>query len=67
VPYWQENHFYYDFQKSISFWRWGGHDVRIFGRGTLNGNGQRWYNEFAGQEILVFLSLLFLFRKPKTN
>jgi galacturan 1,4-alpha-galacturonidase len=52
VPYWQENHFYYDFQKSISFWRWGGHDVRIFGRGTLNGNGQRWYNEFAGQEIL---------------
>ncbi|KAL4971489.1 putative exopolygalacturonase B [Aspergillus desertorum] len=52
VPYWQENNFYYDFQNSISFWRWGGRDVRIFGSGTLNGNGQRWYNEFAGQEIL---------------
>ncbi|KAE8385263.1 CobW domain protein [Aspergillus alliaceus] len=52
VPYWQENNFYYDFQKSISFWRWGGQDIKIFGTGVLNGNGQRWYNEFAGQEIL---------------
>ncbi|KAL4878229.1 pectin lyase fold/virulence factor [Aspergillus karnatakaensis] len=52
VPYWQENHFYYDFQRSITWWRWGGKDIKIFGKGLLNGNGQRWYNEFAGQEIL---------------
>ncbi|KAE8403234.1 CobW domain protein [Aspergillus pseudonomiae] len=52
VSYWQENNFYYDFQKSITFWRWGGKDIKIFGTGLLNGNGQRWYNEFAGQEIL---------------
>ncbi|KAL4802615.1 pectin lyase fold/virulence factor [Aspergillus unguis] len=52
VPYWQANHFSYEFQDSIAFWRWGGRDIRIFGSGTLNGNGQRWYNEFAGQEIL---------------
>ncbi|GFF91298.1 probable exopolygalacturonase B [Aspergillus udagawae] len=52
VPYWQANNFYYDFQKSISFWRWGGQDIKIFGSGIMNGNGQRWYNEFAGQEIL---------------
>ncbi|KAL4783891.1 pectin lyase fold/virulence factor [Aspergillus varians] len=52
VSYWQENYFWYDFQNSISFWRWGGRDVSIFGSGTLNGNGQRWYNEFAGQEVL---------------
>ncbi|KAK1148428.1 hypothetical protein N8T08_009431 [Aspergillus melleus] len=52
VPYWQANNFYYDFQKSITFWRWGGQDIKIFGKGVLNGNGQRWYNEFAGQEIL---------------
>ncbi|KAL5362051.1 CobW domain protein [Aspergillus floccosus] len=52
VPYWQKNNFYYNFQKSISFWRWGGKDIKIFGSGVLNGNGQRWYNEFAGQEIL---------------
>lgn len=53
IPYWQENYFWYDFQKSITFWRWGGRDVSIFGSGTLNGNGQRWYNGFAGQSILV--------------
>ncbi|OJJ53329.1 hypothetical protein ASPSYDRAFT_525516 [Aspergillus sydowii CBS 593.65] len=52
IPYWQENYFWYDFQKSITFWRWGGRDVSIFGSGTLNGNGQRWYNGFAGQSIL---------------
>ncbi|KAJ5684860.1 uncharacterized protein N7477_001205 [Penicillium maclennaniae] len=52
VKYWQANHFYYDFQKSITFWVWGGQDIKIFGKGTLNGNGQQWYNDFAGQEIL---------------
>ncbi|EAW13592.1 putative extracellular exo-polygalacturonase [Aspergillus clavatus NRRL 1] len=41
-------HFYFDFQKPITFWRWGGQDIRIFGSGVMNGNGQRWYNEFAG-------------------
>ena len=52
IPYWQSNHFYFDFQKSITFWVWGGKDIKIFGSGVLNGNGQRWYNEFAGREIL---------------
>ncbi|KAJ9198125.1 CAZyme family GH28 [Paecilomyces variotii] len=52
VTYWQANNFYYDYQDSISFWRWGGQDIKIFGQGTLNGNGQIWYNEFAGHEIL---------------
>ena len=53
MKYWQANNFYYDFQKSITFWVWAGQDIKIFGKGTLNGNGQQWYNEFAGQEILV--------------
>ncbi|KAJ5808673.1 hypothetical protein N7474_009942 [Penicillium riverlandense] len=52
ITYWQANNFYYDFQKSITFWVWGGQDIKIFGHGTLNGNGQEWYNAFAGQEIL---------------
>ncbi|KAF2397357.1 glycoside hydrolase family 28 protein [Trichodelitschia bisporula] len=52
IPYWQANHFYYDFQKSITFWVWGGSDIKIFGRGTINGNGQAWYDGFAGREIL---------------
>ncbi|CAI7639744.1 unnamed protein product [Penicillium glandicola] len=52
IDYWQANNFYYAFQKSITFWVWGGQDIKIFGKGTLNGNGQEWYNSFAGLEIL---------------
>lgn len=53
ITYWQANNFYYSFQKSITFWRWGGNDIKIFGKGTLNGNGQKWYDEFSGSQILV--------------
>ncbi|PYI07414.1 CobW domain protein, partial [Aspergillus sclerotiicarbonarius CBS 121057] len=52
ITYWQANNFYYSFQKSITFWRWGGQDIKIFGSGVLNGNGQKWYDEFAGMQIL---------------
>lgn len=34
------------------FWKWGGKNIKIYGNGVLNGNGQRWWNEFAGKEIL---------------
>lgn len=34
------------------FWKWGGNDIKIYGEGTLNGNGQRWWGEFSGLEIL---------------
>ncbi|KAK2766999.1 hypothetical protein FQN54_006316 [Arachnomyces sp. PD_36] len=65
IDYWQANNFYYDFQKSITFWVWGGQDIKIFGKGTLNGNGQEWYDDFAGKEILdddndYFRPILFL-------
>jgi galacturan 1,4-alpha-galacturonidase len=56
IEYWQNNYFYHPFQKSISFWKWGGKDIRIFGSGTLNGNGQKWYDGFAGLEVLVSFS-----------
>ncbi|KAK0627478.1 pectin lyase fold/virulence factor [Immersiella caudata] len=52
TPYWQKNAFRHPFQNSIMFWKWGGKNVRIFGDGVLNGNGQRWWNEFSGREIL---------------
>lgn len=29
IEYWQANNFYYDFQKSITFWVWGGEDIRM--------------------------------------
>jgi galacturan 1,4-alpha-galacturonidase len=52
TKYWQDNAFHHPFQNSIMFWKWGGKDVKIDGTGTLNGNGQRWWNEFGGGEIL---------------
>ncbi|THZ10982.1 glycoside hydrolase family 28 protein [Aureobasidium pullulans] len=52
VAYWQSNYFYYPFQKSITFMVWSGKDIRIYGKGTMDGNGQAWYNGFAGREIL---------------
>ncbi|KAF3186727.1 hypothetical protein TWF106_011269 [Orbilia oligospora] len=52
ITYWQNNYFYHPFQKSITFWKWGGKDILIYGNGILNGNGQAWYDGFAGLEIL---------------
>ncbi|KAK0714709.1 pectin lyase fold/virulence factor [Lasiosphaeris hirsuta] len=52
TPFWQANAFRHPFQNSIMFWKWGGKDIKIYGEGVLNGNGQRWWNEFAGLEIL---------------
>jgi galacturan 1,4-alpha-galacturonidase len=52
TPYWQANAYRHPFQNSIMFWKWGGKDIKIHGTGVLDGNGQRWWNEFAGLEIL---------------
>lgn len=54
ITYWQANHFAHPFQKSIAFWVWGGKDIKIYGSGTVNGNGQVWYDAFSGKEILVW-------------
>ncbi|KAK3985476.1 exo-polygalacturonase [Cladorrhinum sp. PSN332] len=52
TKYWQANSFHHPFQNSITFWKWGGKNIKIFGRGVLNGNGQRWWDEFSGLQIL---------------
>ncbi|KAF3766972.1 family 28 glycoside hydrolase [Cryphonectria parasitica EP155] len=52
TSYWQSVAFTHPFQNSIMFWKWGGNKVKIYGEGVLNGNGQRWWNEFAGNQIL---------------
>ncbi|KAF9873616.1 glycosyl hydrolase family 28 [Colletotrichum karsti] len=52
VEFWQANAFYHPFQRSLMFWKWGGKDVWIHGEGVIDGQGQRWWNEFSGQEIL---------------
>ena len=52
TPFWQKAAFRHPFQNSIMFWKLGGKNIKIFGTGTLDGNGQRWWNEFSGKEIL---------------
>ncbi|KIY69001.1 glycoside hydrolase family 28 protein [Cylindrobasidium torrendii FP15055 ss-10] len=46
VAYWSDNAFRYDFQDQYSFWELGGTDVVLTGGGTLDGNGQAWYDAF---------------------
>ncbi|KUI68509.1 putative exopolygalacturonase B [Cytospora mali] len=52
TAYWQSVAYAHPFQNTIMFWKWGGNKVRIYGEGVLNGNGQRWWDEFAGGQIL---------------
>ncbi|KFX97455.1 hypothetical protein V490_02779 [Pseudogymnoascus sp. VKM F-3557] len=71
IDYWQNNYFAHPFQKSISFWQWGGKDIKIFGTGTLNGNGQKWYDGFAGLEVLdpdnTYLRPILFYAQNATN
>lgn len=52
TSHWQSVAFTHPFQNTIMFWKWGGDKVKIYGEGVLNGNGQRWWNEFSGNQIL---------------
>ncbi|KAK0631402.1 exopolygalacturonase [Immersiella caudata] len=47
TEYWQNNSFEFLFQNVTSFFKLGGEDVWIYGGGTLDGNGQVWYDEYA--------------------
>ncbi|KAE8551562.1 hypothetical protein EYB25_005452 [Talaromyces marneffei] len=45
--YWINNAFQIVFQNSTTFFQLGGEDVNIYGGGTIDGNGQVWYDMFA--------------------
>jgi len=45
--YWQANSFRFVFQNVTTFFKLGGDDVWIYGGGTLDGNGQIWYDTYA--------------------
>lgn len=47
TDYWQANSFRFIFQNVTSFWKWGGDDVSVYGGGTIDGNGQIWYDLYA--------------------
>ena len=36
-----------------SFFKLGGNDVNIYGGGTLNGNGQVWYDLYAANNLIL--------------
>ncbi|EFX01186.1 exopolygalacturonase [Grosmannia clavigera kw1407] len=47
TDYWQANSFRFGFQNVTSFFKLGGKDVFLYGGGTLDGNGQAWYDLYA--------------------
>ncbi|KAF6799485.1 exopolygalacturonase [Colletotrichum sojae] len=54
IDHWLPRTFKYAFQGSSSMWKFGGKDVNIYGNGvgTLQGNGQKWYDRFASNATL---------------
>ncbi|TFK74685.1 pectin lyase-like protein [Pluteus cervinus] len=53
IPYWTANGFPFTFQTQITFWILGGRNIRLDGGGTLDGQGQAWYNAFASNSSLL--------------
>ncbi|KAJ5092483.1 hypothetical protein NUU61_007353 [Penicillium alfredii] len=58
TDYWQENSFKHGFQNATTFFNLGGEDVNVYGDGTLDGNGQVWYDLYA-EDALILRPILF--------
>ncbi|KAF1930471.1 glycoside hydrolase family 28 protein [Didymella exigua CBS 183.55] len=58
TDYWQKNAFYHTFQNATTFFQIGGEDVKVYGGGTLDGNGQVWYDLYA-KNIYILRPILF--------
>lgn len=58
TDYWQANAFKQIFQNVTTFFQLGGTDVNVYGGGTLDGNGQVWYDLYAAN-IYVLRPVLF--------
>lgn len=50
TDYWQKKSFRLVFQNATSFFLLGGKDVNVYGGGTFNGEGQIWWDAFAGNK-----------------
>lgn len=55
IAFWTspEGAFNITYQNSSTFWRIGGEDVNIYGGGTLNGNGETWWDAAETEDGLV--------------
>ena len=58
TDYWQAHGFSQGFQNATTFFQLGGTDVNVYGGGTLDGNGQVWYDLYA-QNDLILRPILF--------
>ncbi|KAF2675863.1 glycoside hydrolase family 28 protein [Lentithecium fluviatile CBS 122367] len=58
TDYWQANAFKQVFQNATTFFQLGGTDVNVYGGGTLDGNGQIWYDLYA-KDIYILRPILF--------
>jgi galacturan 1,4-alpha-galacturonidase len=58
TDYWQANSFYQTFQNATTFFQLGGEDVNVYGGGTIDGNGQVWYDLYAA-DIYILRPILF--------
>jgi galacturan 1,4-alpha-galacturonidase len=59
TDYWQNNSYYMTYQNATTFWLIGGEDVNVYGGGTLDGNGQAWYDLYA-KNPLILRPILFV-------
>ncbi|PWN46610.1 pectin lyase-like protein, partial [Violaceomyces palustris] len=57
TDYWQKASFKFGFQNVTSFFKLGGSGVSIYGGGTLDGNGQAWYDLYA-KDIYILRPVL---------
>ncbi|POS76259.1 polygalacturonase [Diaporthe helianthi] len=51
--YWQAHSFKFGFQNVTTFFKLGGEDVFVYGGGTLDGNGQTWYDLYAADKYTL--------------
>ncbi|QDS70489.1 Exopolygalacturonase [Venturia effusa] len=58
TKYWQANAFKQIFQNVTTFFQLGGNDVNVYGGGTIDGNGQVWYDLYA-KDIYILRPVLF--------
>ncbi|KAJ3338221.1 hypothetical protein HDU83_008242 [Entophlyctis luteolus] len=59
VDYWQSNAFKIVYQNSSAMWRFGGVDINVYGGGTIDGNGQTFYEAYA-KNIYIYRPILFV-------
>ncbi|KAJ4324909.1 hypothetical protein N0V94_000963 [Neodidymelliopsis sp. IMI 364377] len=52
LTYWQTNSFDLQYQNATSFFILGGSDINVYGSGTVQGNGQAWWDEYVNNKKL---------------